>query len=109
MLALSLLLNVGVLAPVCAGLLADSAWARRGFGARSPARGILLGIYLAIGLVSLLLLFSQDESMATGLLLVQVVYKFISPLTVDTLRNPVAVSNLVIATFHTATLWVAWA
>jgi hypothetical protein len=35
---------------------------------------------------------------------VQVLYKVTSPLMVGTIANPVVVSNLVIAGFHTATL-----
>jgi hypothetical protein len=39
---------------------------------------------------------------------VQALYKITTPLTVGTIANPVVVSNLVIAGFHTATLMCLW-
>ena len=52
--------------------------------------------------------FPARTQMAAALLLVQVLYKVTTPLTVGTLANPVVVSNLVIAGFHTATLMCLW-
>ena len=76
MVVLSLLINVAVLLPVCAGLLADAAWTRSAYGEWTPARAILLSIYLAIGLVSVLLLVRREpKAVAALLLLVQVLYK----------------------------------
>ena len=108
MVVLSLLINVAVLLPVCAGLLTDAAWARSVYGGWTPARGILLSIYLAIGLVSVLLLVRREPRAVAALLLVQVLYKVTTPLTVGTIANPVVVSNLVVAGFHTATLMCLW-
>ena len=108
MVVLSLLINVVVLLPVCAGLLTDAPWATSVYGEGTPARAILLSIYLAIGLVSVLLLVHREPKAVAALLLVQVLYKVITPLTVGTLANPVVVSNLVIAGFHTATLMCLW-
>src|SRR5436190_5763301 len=108
MLTLSLVLNVAVLAPVCAGLLADAAWARTCYGPDSPARRILLSVYLAIGVVSVVLLFVRWPAPAAALLLVQVAYKLTTPLTVGTIANPVVASNLGIAAFHTVTLVTLW-
>lgn len=104
MLTLSLVLNVAVLLPVCAGLLTRAAWTEGAYGAWSPARGILLSIYLAILTVSAGLLLAPDPRMASALLAVQVVYKLTTPLTVGTLRNPVVLSNLGIAAVHLGTL-----
>jgi hypothetical protein len=101
---LSLCLNVAVLIPVCLGLLRDAAWARAAYGDPSPARGILLSVYGAILLVSAGLLARGDGGPAGALLAVQVVYKLTTPFTVGTLKNPVVLSNLGIAAFHTATL-----
>lgn len=42
--------------------------------------------------------------MAAGLLLAQVVYKVLSPLTVGTLKHPVVLSNIAIAALHAVTL-----
>ena len=108
MVVLSLLINVAVLVPVCAGLLTDAPWATSVYGEATPARAILLSIYLAIGLVSVLLLVRSEPKAVAALLLVQVLYKVTTPLTVGTLANPVVVSNLVVAGFHTATLMCLW-
>ncbi|MEI7862498.1 MAG: hypothetical protein WCJ21_07700 [Planctomycetota bacterium] len=108
MVVLSLLINVAVLLPVCAGLLADAAWTRSAYGEWTPARAILLSIYMAIGLVSVLLLVRREPKAVAALLLVQVLYKVTTPLTVGTIANPVVVSNLLIAGFHTATLICLW-
>jgi len=108
MIALSLMLNIVVLAPVCAGLITNASWARRAYGDATAARGILLSVYLAIGLVSALLLFLREPKLVAALLLVQVVYKMTTPLTVGTLRSPVVVSNLGIAAFHAVTPALIW-
>jgi len=108
MITLSLLLNIAVLIPVCVGLIADAQWAREAYGDGTAARGILLSIYFAIGALSALLLWIGDVRMVAALLLVQVIYKVTTPLTVGTIQNPVVVSNLLIAAFHTATLLLIW-
>jgi protein-S-isoprenylcysteine O-methyltransferase Ste14 len=107
MVVLSLLINVAVLLPVCASLLTDASWTTSAYGEVTPARAILLSIYLAIGLVSVLLLVRREPK-AVAALLVQVLYKVTTPLTIGTLANPVVVSNLVVAGFHTATLMCLW-
>ncbi len=104
MILLSLLINVAVLVPVSAGLLADASWVADGYGAPSPARGILLSIYGAILAVSAWLLFVRNPMLVAPLLLVQVVYKLTTPITVGSLANPVVISNLVIAAVHLVTL-----
>ena len=108
MVVMSLLVNAAVLLPVCAGLLTDAAWTRSAYGEWTPARAILLSIYLAIGLVSVLLLVRREPKAVAALLLVQVLYKVTTPLTVGTIANPVVVSNLLVAGFHTATLMCLW-
>ena len=55
-----------------------------------------------------MLLWLRDERMVAALLLVQVIYKIATPLTVGTIQNPVVVSNLLIAAFHTVTLLLIW-
>jgi hypothetical protein len=112
MISLSLLVNIAVLTPVCAGLVSNAAWAQESYGDATAARGILLSVYLAIGLVSALFLFlvgsEQTATFVAPLLLVQIVYKVTTPLTVGTLQNPVVVSNLIIAAFHAVTLLLIW-
>ena len=102
---LSLLLNIAVLAPVCASLMTRAEWTLAAYGPPSPARGILLSLYLAILLASAGLLVRPVPAMVAALLLVQVIYKLTTPFTVGTLANPVVLSNLAIAAFHAVTLW----
>lgn len=104
MLTASLVLNLAVLVPVCAGLLLRARWTEPAFGPPTPARGVLLSVYLAIGAASALLLVWPSPAMATALLGVQVLYKLSTPLTVGTLRNPVVLSNLAIAAVHGITI-----
>ncbi len=104
MIRLSLILNILVLIPVCAGLLTHAVWATDVYGAATAARGILLSIYGAILLVSTALLFSLDPLQVAPLLLVQVIYKLTTPFSVGSFTNPVVISNLVIAAVHIVTL-----
>jgi hypothetical protein len=104
MIRLSLLLNIVVLTPICFGLITDASWIGEAYGPLTTARGILLSVYLSIGLVSVLLLLAPEPRAVGSLLLVQVVYKLTTPVTVGTLFNPVVVSNLGIAAFHTVTI-----
>lgn len=108
MILLSLLLNIVVLVPVCASLIVNANWVQASYGDATVARSILLSIYLSIGLISVLLLVVREPKLVASLLLVQVVYKVTTPLTVGTLDNPVVISNLGIAAFHTATLALIW-
>lgn len=89
MIRLSLLLNIAVLIPVCLGLLLDAAWVVHAYGTATAARGILLSVYGAILIVSTVLLLRQEAMLVAPLLLVQVVYKLTTPLTVGSLQNPV--------------------
>ena len=102
---LSLALNILVLIPVCSGLLFKADWAAKSYGTETPARGILLAIYLTILIFSAVLLVKFDAKMVMALLMVQIVYKVLSPIMVGTLTNPVIISNLFIAAFHAVSVW----
>lgn len=104
LLQVSLLLNVAVLVPVCAGLIFDRPWVAIAYGPKSAARGILLSIYLAIAVGSLALVFRGNADMAACLLSLQVLYKITTPISTRAPRNPVVVSNLAIALFHVVSL-----
>lgn len=106
MIILSLLLNVGVLLPVCYGIATGAKWARESYGDASVARWILLSVYTSILLVSLGLLLYGEPSSVAALLLVQIIYKLLSPFAVRTVANPVIISNLIIAVFHSTTLFL---
>lgn len=106
MILISLLVNVLVLIPVCIGLMWDLPRISSVYGLYSPARGILLLVYGAILLVSILLLFKPLPMLVAPLLLVQVLYKLTTPFTVGSFTNPVVVSNLLVAVLHLITLYL---
>lgn len=108
MIPAALILNVVVLIPVCLGLLISAKWAEAAYGPATQGRGILLSVYLAILVGSLALLVVDRPEMAIALLAVQVVYKLTTPFTVGTVRDPVVVSNLLIAAFHAAAVASVW-
>jgi len=108
LIVLSLLLNIAVLIPVCAGLIMDASWAQASYGAATPARGILLSVYLSILITSFLLLAFRDPRSVAALLSVQILYKITTPVTVGAFDNPVVISNLGIAVFHAITLLIIW-
>lgn len=104
----SLVLNIVVLVPVCISLYAKAGWTLTAYGGDTPARGILLSIYLAILLCSAGLLIKPLHMMVAALLMVQIIYKLTTPFTVGSFANPVVVSNLAIAAFHSITMWSIW-
>jgi len=109
MIKASLILNIAVLIPVCLALIVDNGNVQNWAGVFTPARGVLLAMYLTILLGSILLLFYSDPKLVFALLFVQIVYKFLSPFTVGTLNNPIVISNLFIAGFHVITIYTMWA
>ena len=101
---ISLAINIVVLVPIVVlmafkSTLVDTAW-----GPRTEARAILWSIYIAILVASIFLVFIPVVSFVAALLAVQVIYKVTTPFTVGSFRNPVVISNLVIATVHAVTL-----
>ncbi len=102
---LSLILNILVLIPVCSSILLKSNLVIDSYGTETPALGILLSIYLTILVFSVVFLFKFDPKFVMALLLVQVVYKVLSPIMVGTLTNPVIICNLFIAAFHSYSIW----
>lgn len=105
---IALLINIAVLIPVCTGLITNAPWASDAYGGSTAARNILLAVYMAIAIASALLLITGNTQMIAALLLVQVIYKVMTPFTVGTVGNPVVVSNLFIAAFHSLTLVMMW-
>jgi hypothetical protein len=114
MIFVSLVLNVVVLVPVTASLVSRAEWTDSAYGPRSPARDILLAIYLAILASSVVLLvwvLVAPAAWATGaivaLLAVQVVYKLLTAVLVRAgLRNSVVRANIAIAAVHIVTIAV---
>jgi hypothetical protein len=101
---ISLAVNIVVLIPIVVLMsirarLVDKAW-----GPFIEARGILLSIYFAILVASVVLLFMPAPAFVAALLAVQVIYKVTTPITVGRISNPVVISNLFIAALHVVTL-----
>ena len=104
MINISLVINIVVLVPIVVLMaikspLVDTAW-----GPSTEARAILWSVYIAILVASIFLVFMPTASFVAALLAVQVIYKLTTPFTVGSFRNPVVISNLVIATVHAVTL-----
>lgn len=112
MIVVSLSLNIAVLVAVTVSLVSRAEWTRAAYGERTPARDILLAVYIAILLASIALLIGMIwaptdwlTGAVVGLLGVQIVYKIATAVTVrHALRNPVVLSNLAIAVVHAVTV-----
>ena len=105
MLTDTLIINKAVLIPVCLALITRSKRMAKVAGPFTPARGILLSIYLSILVASGVLLLLPDPKMVLALLSVQIFYKITTPITVQTFKNPIVISNLLIAAFHAVTVY----
>lgn len=105
MLTISLLLNILVLIPICYLMLTNNVRMVETLGEFNPARGILLAIYITILIASIGLLIFPDTKFSMALLLMQIVYKLLTPVTVKTLKHPFVMSNLLIAVVHIWTVY----
>ena len=111
-LIVSLCLNCLILIPLCFALITRPENMVDVYGVNTPARGILLCVYLSIAALSLVLLAmlgsgytAQAQSWAIPLLALQVTYKLLTVPTIG-LANPVAVTNLFVAAVHIGTVTV---
>lgn len=77
------------------------------FGLDSQGLRILSSIYITIALFSAVAIFSTEYrfNILIILLPLQIVYKLISPFAVGTFKNPVVISNIIIAFIHSLTLY----
>jgi hypothetical protein len=105
MVRLSLGLNIAVLIPVCTVLILNLTPFVDVWGPATPARGILLSMYVSILVLSIGLWMQKNPMLVAPMLAMQVCYKVMTPITVGTITNPVVISNLVIAIVHGITLW----
>ena len=109
MLIAGLVLNILVLVPVLVWILNGGSNVERAFGPATPARGILGCVYGAILAASggLLALHSMSDAwalpMTVALFGLQIMYKLATVAVVGP-RNPVVLSNLLIALFLIASL-----
>ncbi|MFM7349870.1 MAG: hypothetical protein ACKO01_10345 [Erythrobacter sp.] len=104
----SLALNIVVLLPVCVGLMTRAHWTVAAFGDVTPARGILLSLYIALLISSAALLLMPVPAIVAGLLTLQIVYKVTTPFTVESIGNPVVLTNLAVAAVHAVTIVTIW-
>ncbi len=109
MVTVSLLINILILVPVCFVMMRGGASRQDVLGPWTPARGILLSMYMAILALSVILLIAPNADAVVALLLMQIFYKVTTPMTVGTVRNPVVVANLFVSAVHLTTLFVLWA
>jgi hypothetical protein len=107
MITASLLINILVLIPVCSGLILKVSRFDFVFGIDSTARQILSSIYLAILLMSLVILLfpGKTSEFLIPLLSIQVFYKLSSVMLIKNKKTPVLWFNLVIAIFHSITIF----
>lgn len=106
----SLSLNIIVLVPISALLIANVDRIQNIYGPFTEARGILLSIYMSIAIGSgMLLLWNlEDKRQVAFLLFLQIVYKITTPFTTGNIRNPVVISNLAISVLHGITVGFIW-
>ena len=71
-------------------------------------RGTLPSDCHSILLISVALLMRSSPAAVAALLLVQIVYKVNTPIEARTLSHPVVATNLFVAAFHVAMLFLIW-
>lgn len=109
MIAASLILNLIILVPVTTALMRQRPGMDIVFGADTPARRILLSIYLAIAVISALLLWGVVAQSglariyAQSLIGMQIVYKVLTIPLVG-LSNTVVRFNIAVTVFHSVSL-----
>jgi len=89
---ISLVLNILVLIPVCSGIIIKANWAVYSYGIETPARGILLSIQIW-------------PQVCYGAFICSNYIQLLSPMMVGTITNPVIISNIFIALFHSYGVW----
>jgi len=104
LMTLSLAVNILVLVPIVVLMSIKSPLVDEACGLFTAARRILFSICFTILSASIVLVNIPVPAFVAALLLMQVVYKITTPVTVGRLQNPVVMSNLLIAAFHSATL-----
>lgn len=104
MIRVSLSVNIAVLIPVCTVLILNIRPLVDVWGPATPARGILLSMYLSILFLSVGLWLRRNPMLVAPLIAIQICYKLTTPITVGSLTNPVVISNIAIAIVHALTL-----
>lgn len=109
----ALAFNIIILVPVVIVLLFGLSPAEKAFGPLTEGRLILTSIYIAIALVSALLIGLHQRRMdwampmSVALFSVQITYKLITVATVG-LSNPVVITNLIVVLVQAVVLFTIW-
>jgi hypothetical protein len=106
LITISLAVNIVVLIPIVILMIVKSPLVDHAWGTFTAARGILLSMYGTILVLSCALIVMPIPAFVAALLLMQVIYKITTPVTVGSITNPIVISNLVIAALHIGTLAV---
>jgi hypothetical protein len=104
MIKFSLFLNIAVLIPVCFVIISGQSFVSNSWGSEQPSLYILVSIYLTILFASIYLLIKPNLYLIFSLLMMQVIYKLLTPVFVGTLENPVVLLNIVISAVHMISL-----
>jgi hypothetical protein len=104
----SLIVNIIVLTVVCFGIISGAKWISYGYGSDQPSLRILLSVYLAILISSIILLLRPSSHFIFALLCLQVIYKLLSPLVVGVYSNPVVLSNICVALLHVVSMCILY-
>jgi len=114
MVYLSHALNIAILLFVCRAMFSNTKDVEAAFGPPSTARAILACVYFAIMSASMVALACAawgapqvTHHIAWVLFPLQIGYKTATAFAVG-LRNPVVITNVVVALFHGITLGVLW-
>ncbi len=112
MINLSIVINVIVLFPVISVILLNLVQVERVWGENQPSRQILVSIYIAILLASILVNFLKNKTkvlVAITIFSMQIVYKVLTAVLVfNAFSNPVVLSNLAITLVHLSTIFVVF-
>ncbi|MEO0390434.1 MAG: hypothetical protein AAF218_05780 [Pseudomonadota bacterium] len=105
--------NILVLVPVISGLMAAAPGVDVPFGPATPARGILMSVYISIMLVSAALILAHWQGApwavpaTLALFAVQIVYKA-TTVAVIGLGNPVVLTNTAVIAIQLAAVTLWW-
>ena len=104
LITISLAVNIIVLIPIVILMIVKSPLVDHAWGTFTAARGILLSMYGTILVLSCALIVMPVPAFVVALLLMQVIYKLTTPVTVGSITSPIVISNLVIAALLVGTL-----
>jgi hypothetical protein len=110
--SVSSILNIIVLVPVISVILLNIVQVERVWGVNQPSRQILVSLYLALLVATVGIYFLKGKTkmiIAVTIFSLQIIYKTLTAfLVVNSLSNPVVLSNLAINVVHISTLYIVF-